>query len=117
MRKTNNPSLRNYAQNLRCAMTKEERHLWYDFLKNLPVIVHRQKVIGAYILDFYIPSDKLAIELDGAPHFSYANHQYDEGRTKFLQNLGITVLRYTNYDISSRFSWVCYDISTHINSC
>jgi len=40
-------------------MTKEERHLWYDFLKQLSLNVHRQKIIGKYIVDFYIASKKL----------------------------------------------------------
>ena len=47
-------------------MTKEERHLWYDFLKKLPVTVNSQKVIGKYIVDFYIASSKLVVELDGS---------------------------------------------------
>ena len=51
-------------------MTKEERHLWYDFLKNLPVMVHRQKIIGQYIADFYIAEKKIVIELDGSQHYS-----------------------------------------------
>ena len=46
-------------------MTKEERRLWYGFLKQLPVTVNRQKVIGHFIVDFYCASAKLAIELDG----------------------------------------------------
>ena len=49
-------------------MTAEERHLWYDFLKKLPIPVKRQKNIENYILDFYIPSAKLAIEIDGRQH-------------------------------------------------
>ena len=54
MNQTNNPRLSGNARNLRKNMTKEERHLWYDFLKPLPIMVHRQKVIGNYIVDFYI---------------------------------------------------------------
>ena len=76
--------------------------------------IHRQKVVGVYILDFYVPSYKLAIELDGADHFSSQGHRYDEQRTKFLNDLGITVLRYSNHDIAHRFTDVCYDISTHL---
>ena len=53
MNPTNNPKLRSNAQKLRREMTKEERRLWYDFLKRLPVTVNRQKVIGRYIVDFY----------------------------------------------------------------
>ena len=65
--KTINP-LRKNARTLRKEMTRQERHLWYDFLKNLPQTVHRQKMIGNFIVDFYIPSCKLVIELDGAKH-------------------------------------------------
>ena len=65
--KTTNP-LRANARTLRKEMTRQERHLWYDFLKNLPQTVHRQKMIGNFIVDFYIPSCKLVIELDGAQH-------------------------------------------------
>ena len=66
MKNSNNPRLTPRAQELRSNMTKEERHLWYDFLKSLPVTVHRQKVLGNYIADFYIASKKLVIELDGS---------------------------------------------------
>ena len=49
-------------------MTPEEKHLWYDFLKKLPITVNRQKSIGNYIVDFYISSADLVIEIDGAQH-------------------------------------------------
>ena len=49
-------------------MTKEERHLWYDFLKGYPAVIIRQKVIGNYIADFYCPQAKLVIEVDGFQH-------------------------------------------------
>ena len=47
-------------------MTKEEKHLWYDFLNLLPVTVNRQKIIGNYIVDFFCASAKTVIELDGS---------------------------------------------------
>ncbi len=50
--KKKNSSLTKNAQTLRREMTKEEKHLWYDFLKNLPITINRQKVIGHYIADF-----------------------------------------------------------------
>ena len=59
-----NAKLTDNARSLRRNMTKEERHLWYDFLKTLPVTVHRQKIIGPYIVDFYIADAKIVIELD-----------------------------------------------------
>ena len=54
-------------------MTDEEKHLWYDFLKYLPITVNRQKIVSNYILDFFIASKKLAIELDGSQHGKEAN--------------------------------------------
>ncbi|MBQ2135250.1 MAG: DUF559 domain-containing protein, partial [Clostridia bacterium] len=56
------------AQNLRKNMTKEEKHLWYDFLKKLPLTVNRQKNIGNYIVDFFIAQKRIVIEIDGAGH-------------------------------------------------
>ena len=58
MEKSKN-KLTSNAQELRKNMTKEERHLWYDFLKAIPINVNRQKVIGEYIVDFYIPSKNI----------------------------------------------------------
>ena len=97
-------------------MTKEERHLWYDFLKSLPVNVYRQKVIGKYIVDFYIASDYLVIELDGSQHFETEGRIKDIERDKFLQKAGIKVLRYSNYDVNNHFDAVCEDILHHLAS-
>ncbi len=91
-------------------MTKEERHLWYDFLKSLPVTVNRQKVIGNYIVDFYCASSKLVIELDGSQHFMDEGLEYDRRRDAYLKSLGLTVVRYANSDINDNFDGVCEDI-------
>ena len=91
-------------------MTAEERHLWYDFLKKLPIPVKRQKNIENYILDFYIPSAKLAIEIDGQQHKLAENREDDRIRDEYLNSLGITVVRYTNDDIRNRFHAVAKDI-------
>ena len=61
-----NTKLTPYAQKLRKNMTKEERHIWYDFLRQLPIVINRQKVIGKYIVDFYCASMKTVIEIDGS---------------------------------------------------
>ncbi len=103
MNKTNNPKLTKNAKTLRKNMTKEERHLWYDFLKNLPVTVNRQKVISNYIVDFYIASSKIIIELDGSQHYEDAGIKGDIKRDEYLKSLGIKVLRYSNLDINKRF--------------
>ena len=110
MNQTHNPRLRGHAKQLRKNMTKEERRLWYDFLKGLPVMVHRQKVIGDYIVDFYIAEVKIVIELDGSQHYEPEGKRMDEARDTYLHSVGITVLRYSNADINLRFSSVCEDL-------
>ena len=97
-------------------MTKEERHLWYDFLKGLPVTVHRQKVIGKYIVDFYIASLKLVIELDGSQHYEEKGIDDDIKRDAYLSDLGIKVLRYSNLDINQKFESVCQDILNNLDT-
>ena len=109
-----NGKLTSNAKSLRKNMTKEERHLWYDFLKSLPVTVHRQKTLGNYIVDFYIASTKLIIELDGSQHYDDPGMQKDAERDGWLHNAGYTVLRYSNAEIHSNFSGVCQDILNHI---
>ena len=110
MNKKHNPNLTGHSQRLRREMTQEERHLWYDFLKGLPVTFHRQKVIGQYIVDFYCATAKLVIELDGSQHFDAEGMAADAARDKYLNELGLTVKRYSNGDINQDFESVCLDI-------
>ncbi|MBR5380947.1 MAG: endonuclease domain-containing protein [Clostridia bacterium] len=91
-------------------MTKEERRLWYDFLRLLPVTVNRQKVIGRYIVDFYCAKRKLVIELDGAQHYEEDGAASDRERDEALKRLGITVVRYSNADVNRNFEGVCADL-------
>ncbi len=114
MNRTHNPTLKPYAQKLRRDMTKEERHLWYDFLNRLPVRFNRQKVIGPYIVDFYCAKAKLVVELDGSQHYEVAGIAADAQRDAFLAEQGLQVLRYTNVDIHRNFSGVCEDILKHL---
>ena len=95
-------------------MTKEERHLWYDCLKLLPVTVHRQKVLGQYIVDFYIATAKIVIELDGSQHYDPAGQQSDAIRDSYLQSIGCRILRCSNADVNYRFQSVCADIYNHL---
>ncbi len=115
MNKNHNPNLTSVSKTLRKNMTKEERHLWYDFLKQLPQTVNRQKVIGNYVVDFYCASAKIAIELDGSQHFEDIGRNVDMQRDAFLQSKGITVLRYSNFDVNQNFTGVCADIMRHID--
>ena len=102
------------AQQLRKEMTPEEKHLWYDFLKKLPCTVNRQKNIGDFIVDFYIASKNIVIEIDGLQHEMPENNERDQERDCDLSKLGIKVLRYTNKSINKNFNDVCNDILTHL---
>ena len=101
--------LTNTAKQLRKNMTRQERHLWYDFLKTLPVKVYRQHPIENYIVDFYIPSKKTVIELDGSQHFTDLASA-DKKRDRRLSDLGICVIRYPNDAVDNHFFAVCNDI-------
>lgn len=95
------------AKSLRKNMTKEERYLWYDFLRNYPIRFIRQKILGRYIADFYCAKANLVIELDGSQHYENNGNAYDEERTEYLKGYGITVVRISNIDIMRNFEGVC----------
>ena len=102
-----NKQLVPFAKQLRREMTKEERHLWYDFLRSYPVRFSRQKVLGKYIADFYSAEAKLVIELDGSQHYEDGNMEKDTERTTFLEGYGLTVIRIPNNEVSRNFQGVC----------
>lgn len=107
MKYKHNPKLTDNARKLRKNMTKEERHLWYDFLRTYPVRFLRQKVIDNYIADFYCAKAKLVIELDGGQHFEEDVMQYDAVRTGKFAAYGLRVLRIPNNEIHDNFDNVC----------
>lgn len=88
-------------------MTKEERHLWYDFLRSYPVRFLRQKVIDNYIVDFYCHKAKLIIELDVTQHYEDKGLLKDRIRTERIENRNLTVIRIPNNEISNNFRGVC----------
>ena len=107
MQSKHNKQLVPLAKQLRKEMTKEERHLWYDFLRTYPVRFSRQKVLGKYIADFYSAEAKLVIELDGSQHFEDGSIEKNAERTKFLESYGLKVIRIPNNEISRNFRGVC----------
>ena len=111
-----NPRLTGNARSLRRNMTKEERHLWYDFLRVYPVRFLRQKVIDDYIVDFYCASANLVIELDGSQHYEDQGRAYDERRTAALQARGLTVIRIPNNELMRNFRGVCEYIDLTVNN-
>ena len=102
-----NKALVTNAKNLRKNMTKEERHLWYDFLRPYPVRFFRQKILGKYIVDFYCAEAKLIVELDGSQHYEDKEMEYDAERTTYLELYGVRVLRIPNNEVNQNFSGVC----------
>ena len=75
MQRKHNKDIVPTARMLRKNMTKEEKHLWYDFLRTYPIRFSRQKVLGKYIADFYCAEAKLIIELDGSGHYTEEGKQ------------------------------------------
>ena len=92
---------------LRKNMTPEERHLWYDFLREYPVRFQRQKAIGNYIADFYCAKAQLIVELDGGGHYTAEQIRTDNARTVELEKMNLVVLRFCNLDIDRKFESVC----------
>ncbi len=107
MDRKHNKSLVSNAKALRKNMTKEERHLWYDFLRSYPVRFSRQKILGKYIADFYSASAKLVIELDGSQHYEETGLEYDARRERYLKEYGVTIIRIPNNAINENFEGVC----------
>ena len=107
---------RRRAQSLRKSMTKEERHLWYDFLKTYPIQFKRQYQIGHYYVDFFCYQAKLIIELDGSQHYTQKMLVYDNARTDFLEKQGYVVIRFSNLDINKHFWDVCEAIDNTVKT-
>ena len=102
-----NAGLVSRARQLRKEMTKEERHLWYDFLRSYPNRFTRQKILGHYIADFYCAEAGIVIELDGSQHYEDENMVKDAERTAFLEGYGLKVIRIPNNEVSGNFYSVC----------
>ncbi|MBQ7792568.1 MAG: DUF559 domain-containing protein, partial [Clostridia bacterium] len=100
MERKHNTELTTNARTLRKNMTKEERHLWYDFLKSYPARFLRQKVIDNYIVDFYCHSARLIIELDGSQHYEEKGLLKDKIRTERIEQRKLTVIRIPNNEVT-----------------
>ena len=104
------------AQKLRRDMTRQERHLWYDYLKSCPARFRRQKQFGYYIVDFYCAECGLVVEIDGSQHYDPEEKMRDGTRTAYLNSLGLTVMRFSNYDVDVHFEAVCGAIDAFIRN-
>lgn len=101
-------SLKPKARALRSNPTDAEQLLWTRLRRKqiLDVQFYRQKPIGNFIVDFYAPKASLVIELDGGQHYQPKQQDYDRRRTDFLQQQGLTVLRFSNLDVLQRIDAV-----------
>ena len=112
-----NSMLTEKAKVLRKNMTREEKHLWYDFLKDYPIRFLRQKVIDNYIVDFYCSSLNLVIELDGSQHYDeHGIIEYDKIRTEKLEERNLMIIRIPNNEIRYNFDGVCEYIDEFIKN-
>ena len=105
-----NKKLTSTAQRLRREMTKEEKQLWYQYLRKYPIQFRRQVTCGRFILDFYCAKAKLAVEIDGSQHYLPDGIEKDAARTAYLHSLGIEVLRIPNNAIWNNLRGVCEQI-------
>ena len=109
-----NAELKDRSRQLRKNMTRQERHLWYDFLRDYPVKVYRQRSIDWFIADFYCSRAHLVIEVHGGQHYTPAGQAYDAERSAVLQNYDLTVIRVSNADVDQNFPGVCEFIDWEI---
>ena len=114
MERKHNTSLTSNARILRKHMTREESHLWYDYLRNYPVRFLRQKVIDQYIVDFYCHEARLVIELDGSQHYEQQMLLKDQIRTEKIEQRSLLVLRIPNNAVRQNFEGVCEYIDAFV---
>lgn len=103
-----NPYLKPVARELRAAQTDAERLLWSCLRRKqiLGIQFYRQKTIGNYIVDFYASAVKLVIELDGSQHYEPDAIENDKTRDAYLNDLGLSVMRFDNNQVKSQLSAV-----------
>ena len=111
-----NRKLTGRARELRHNMTRQEKHLWYDFLSNYPVKIYRQRSIDYFIADFYCSRTHLVIEIDGGQHYTEEELAYDKERTEAIEKHDLQVIRFTNREVDQRFEGVCRAIDRTIKA-
>ena len=105
-----NSKMKETASSLRKNMTRQEKHLWYDFLRDYPVKWYRQRSVDRFIVDFFCFKARLVIELDGSQHYTEDGMEYDSIRTDILEKYNLEVLRFTNLEVDENFRGVCETI-------
>ena len=111
-----NNKLLNIAKILRRNMTRQEKHLWYDFLRYYPVKIYKQRIIEDFIADFYCHQARLVIEVDGSQHQTLKGQFEDKLRTYALEQYDLLVVRFSNENIDNDFPNVCDTIDRIIKT-
>ena len=116
---TKTPAATKRAQRLRRDVTAQEKKLWRCLRASqvCGVSFRRQHPMGDYVLDFYAPSLRLAVECDGGQHAEPGGGVRDEVRTAWLKRQGVVVLRYWNSDIDANIEGVVADITGAVARC
>ena len=111
MGKFNNPIFKERRRELRKKQTEAEAIVWAH-IRNEKLGHHfwRQYSVGPYILDFYSPALKIAIELDGKHHAEQEHKVYDKERELYLEGLEIKTIRFWNEEVVEEIGKVIYKI-------
>lgn len=114
----NRKQLEPYRKDLRNNLTSAEATLWRELQRKQldGRKFRRQHSVGSYILDFYCPSEKLCVELDGAGHFTEQGIKYDKERTEYLNSLNIRVIRFENIEVFERMEEVLIEIKRNFTT-
>jgi len=113
----NLPKLKTFRKTLRNHLTPAEATLW-NLLKNKQLDgrkFRRQHSVGNYVIDFYCPAEKLAVELDGEGHNGVARSKKDQQKDLFLRQAGILVLRFENQVVCNHPEGLLAQIKQHFS--
>lgn len=110
--------LKSRRKELRNEPTPAEKLLWSKLKQSQlqGYKFRRQHSVGYYVLDFYCPSERMAVEVDGDSHLTNEAMEYDIERTKYLNSLNIQVLRFLNTDVYNNLEEVCERIIEEIRT-
>ena len=113
----NKPELKPFRKQLRNSSTSAEAVLWTHLQKSQLQNrkFRRQHSIGSFIADFYCPSEKLVVELDGEDHFWDAGIEKDRVKENYLKSKGIKMIRFENKWVYEDIAWVLEKIKTEFN--
>ena len=114
----NREALKARRRELRHSLTPAEASLWKSLQRSqlCGKKFRRQHSVGPFILDFYCPECRLAVELDGQTHFNPPAWEHDGDRTEYLKELNIRVLRFENRDVFEHLDWVLREISSQLSA-